>query len=398
MYNINKLIQKVYKSFVPSINEKKRMDRTAEDFISLLRKNASEKSVSVDFRFSGSYAKGTWVRNESDIDILAVFNKESEIKNLDSVIPGNFIETFGTRKYFRGHFRGVEIEVVPVVKFSDKKEVENSIDLSVLHADYINSVLSDEQKKDVIMLKALCKAGNCYGSETYMHGFSGYAIEVMISKFKNIVNLIEQVETWKPGISIGDNKSKSNYPIFLADPTNPSRNICASVSLENLSKFIFLLKLLKTKPSTKLFVKKDLSSEIKLQQKKRGTRLFIFTTKIKEPRDMFLSKYVKSAGKLIDELKRNDINIYSIDFEYHKDNVKMFLQIANFPRTKTRLVYGPNVYVPSNVIVEFIKSHREIYIVEDKLCYDRKYRTNDFNKFILLKIKEYMSQKSVSGN
>ena len=395
MQNLNKTLEKAYKLFVPSLKDISILDNIAKQFLGILEEKALNKKIQVDFKFSGSYAKGTWLKGESDLDILAVFQKEADIKYLEDIIPENFIETFGTRKYFRGFFKGIEIELVPVVKFSNIKAVINSIDLSILHADYINSRLSEKQKKDVILLKALCKANNCYGSETYIHGFSGYALEVMISKFGDIKNLIEEAQNWYVGVSFGDKNTKEEYAIYLPDPTNIARNICASVNTENLGKFILALKLLKIEPSINLFKKIKVTDLIKEQKKFRGTKLFKFVTKIKEPRDVFLSKYVKNCRKLIEELKKNDVSIYSIDFDYSRREAKMFLQISNFPRTKTRIFYGPSVFSSIEIIKAFIKSHKDIFIDKNKLAYDKRYNIKDFNKFILLKIKEYMSQNAI---
>ena len=149
---------------------------------------------------------------------MAVFESENDIKTLSYLVPKNFTAVFGTRKYFRGRVSGITVEVVPVLRFSDIKKVNNSVDLSVLHANYINSVLSDPQKNDVILLKALCKANTCYGSETYMHGFSGYSLEVLISEFRDLLSLIEAVKSWKEPVNLGKSKDTKNYPIFLPDP------------------------------------------------------------------------------------------------------------------------------------------------------------------------------------
>ncbi len=329
MDKFKKVFDRAYSAFVPSEKEKAKLDRDAEHLINLLNKNATNNAVNVEFRFGGSYAKGTWIKNESDIDIFAVFNSEDEMKSLSFLVPKNFIPTFGTRKYFRGSFNGIKIEVVPVLRFSDIKSVKNSIDLSVLHANYINSFLSSSQKKDVIILKAFCKANNCYGSETYMHGFSGYSLEVMIKEFGSFMGLIKAVNSWKMPVSIGKAPDKTSFPIFLLDPTNPKRNICASVNEENLSKFVLSIKRFYLSPSFDFFVKKDIREKVSKETKFRGTKLFVFTTKIIEPRDVFLSKYVKNLDKLIKELKAEDIEIYSFDVNYNEKSADLFIQVKN---------------------------------------------------------------------
>ncbi|MGC8533592.1 MAG: nucleotidyltransferase domain-containing protein [Candidatus Parvarchaeum sp.] len=398
MDKFKKVFDRAYSVFVPSEKEKAKLDRDAEELMDLLNKNATHNGVNVEFRFGGSYAKGTWIKKESDIDIFAVFNSEDEMKALSFLVPKNFIPTFGTRKYFRGVFNGIKIEVVPVLRFSDVNSVKNSIDLSVLHANYINSFLSSSQKKDVIILKAFCKANNCYGSETYMHGFSGYSLEVMIKEFGSFIGLIKAVNSWKMPVSIGKAPDKTSFPIFLLDPTNPKRNICASVNEENLSKFVLSIKRFYLSPSFDFFVKKDIREKVLKEVKSRGTKLFVFTTKIIEPRDVFLSKYVKNLDKLIKELKSEDIEIYSFDVNYNEKRADLFIQIKNVPKTKTKAFCGPDVFSDIEILKNFIKAHKGVFITGKHVCYDKKYNVKDFNKFILLKIKEYMSPKSIFIN
>jgi tRNA nucleotidyltransferase (CCA-adding enzyme) len=398
MDKFKKVFDRAYSIFVSSQREKSRLDKIAEELMGLLNKNASNKKVNVEFRFSGSYAKGTWIKNESDIDVFAIFNSEGEMKNLSFLVPKNFIPAFGTRKYFKGLFNGIKVEIVPVLRFSDINLVENSIDLSTLHSNYINSSLSNSQKKDVIILKAFCKANNCYGSETYMHGFSGYSLEVLIKEFGSFAALMEAVNSWKPPILIGKTSNKNIYPIFLSDPTNIKRNICASVNEENLSKFVLAMKRFYLSPSFDFFIKKSIKTNVLKEVKERGTKLFIFNTKIIEPRDVFLSKYVKNLDKLIKELKAEDIEIYSFDVDFNEKSAILFLQVKNVPKTKTKIVYGPEVFSATDIIKNFINVHKKVFIVGKFICYDKKYNVENFNKFILLKIKEYMSPKSISIN
>ncbi|MCL4372981.1 nucleotidyltransferase domain-containing protein [Candidatus Parvarchaeota archaeon] len=398
MDKFKKVLDKAYSVFVPSEKEKAKLDKTAEELITLLNKNARNTGVGVEFKFSGSYAKGTWIKNESDIDLFAIFNSEEEMKSLSSLVPKNFIPTFGTRKYFRGLFNGIEVEVVPVLRFSDINSVENSIDLSVLHADYINSSLSSSQKKDVIILKAFCKANNCYGSETYMHGFSGYSLEVMTKEFGSFTALVEAVNSWKPPIIIGKALNKNSSHIFLSDPTNTKRNICASVSEENLSRFVFSMKRFYLFPSFDFFIKQSIKKRVLKEVKARGTKLFVFTTKIIQPKDVFLSRYIKNLDRLVKELKAEDIEIYSFDVDFNEKSASLFLQVKNVPKTKTKKVYGPEVFSKVEIVKNFINVHKNVFIAGKFICYDKIYNVKDFNKFILLKIKEYMSPKSISVN
>ena len=82
MDKFKKVFERAYSSFVPSEKEKTKLDKSAAELMNILNKNAISSGVNVEFRFSGSYAKGTWIKNESDIDIFAIFNSEEEMKTL----------------------------------------------------------------------------------------------------------------------------------------------------------------------------------------------------------------------------------------------------------------------------------------------------------------------------
>ena len=113
---------------------------------------------------------------------------------------------------------------------------------------------------------------------------------------------------------------------------------------------------------------------------------------------MFLSKYVKNLDKLVKELKMMDVEIYSYDIDYTARNATLFLQIKNLPKSKTKAVAGPAVFSDIGILKNFIKAHKKVFIAGKYVCYDKPYNVKDFNKFILLKIKEYMSPKSIFIN
>jgi hypothetical protein len=132
--------------------------------------------------------------------------------------------------------------------------------------------------------------------------------------------------------------------------------------------------------------------------KARGTKLFVFTTKIIQPKDVFLSRYIKNLDRLVKELKAEDIEIYSFDVDFNEKSASLFLQVKNVPKTKTKKVYGPEVFSKVEIVKNFINVHKNVFIAGKFICYDKIYNVKDFNKFILLKIKEYMSPKSISVN
>jgi tRNA nucleotidyltransferase (CCA-adding enzyme) len=407
---INRVIKTVYKSFVPNEKDHKRVAKTAEGIKTFILRKAKESNIQVSVDFAGSYAKNTWIKNESDVDIFVSFNSEKATLALSKLVPKGFSPERGTRTYFRGKVGGIEIEIVPLVKLKDLRNTENSIDLSILHADYIKTKLNKNLRTDVIMLKQFCKVNGCYGSETYRHGFSGYSLELLIIKYGGLRSLFNSVTTWMPGVYIDiENAYKDEAaalevfgahesPILLVDPTNPKRNVCGSLNVQNFSGFVFSVKKFLISPSREFFIKKDEETALINLSKSRGTRLFRYKTEIAGPKDRFLSKYNKNLLKLLRTLDETGISIYDYKPLYRENSVQLFLQIENVPKTKTRKVFGPNVWLDFKHFKAFLKAHKDAYVVGEFVVYDKEYKVGNFNGFIRDKFKEFISTKAIIKN
>ena len=404
---LNNIINRAYREFVPKKANELKVTKIAGKIRSYLDSSLKRLGISAEIKFGGSYAKNTWINKESDIDIFVIFNSEAETKLLKRLVPKSFMEAHGSRLYFRGKISGITIEVVPLVKFTDRSKVENSIDLSILHERYIREKLGDDLRKDVIILKRFCKANDCYGSETYKHGFSGYALELLVINYGGLVPLLKAVDYWYQDMVIdigGHYKSeaqarsaigKQEAPMVLIDPTNPKRNICGSLNQDNFVKFIFACKRFLVFPSFSMFQNHDMEKEIKNLSKARRSKLFVYETKILEPRDTFLSKYNKALDRLLRELSANDVEIYSCNVDYGTSKAKLFLEIKNIPSTAARPVSGPKVWLESKKLGDFLKVHNEVYLRGDSLYYDKKYGIKNFNIAIKTSIVKYMSEKAV---
>ena len=403
----NNVINRAYKSFVPSTVELSVLKKTAEKALKAVVDAASDLSIDAHADFGGSYAKGTSVRGKSDIDIFVSFNSEKETALLKKLVPKNFIEQRGTRRYYRGRINNVSVEIVPVVKFSRIEDVSNSIDLSVLHAGYIKQRLNEKLRKDIIILKQFCKASGCYGSETFRHGFSGYSLELLIIHYGGILPLFSSVSSWKPNVFIDPGKHFSDTesaiktmkinaaPIILVDPTNQKRNVCGSLNIENLARFVLEVKKFLLTPSIKFFEDKDEEKRVRIASKKRGTKLFEYSTNIMGPRDRFLSMYNKALLKLLDELSNNGIGVYDSTPVYYDRNVKLLIEVESMPITKTKRILGPEVWLSTKNFNMFLKEHADTYTYGSSAAYDKEYRINDFKGFIRAKLKEYIASEAI---
>ena len=174
------------------------------------------------------------------------------------------------------------IEIIPVLKIKKPEQAVNVTDLSFFHVNYIVDKLKENKKliDEIRLAKTFTHAQNSYGAESYIHGFSGYALELLICHYGTFLRFIQkmvELNIKKEKLIIDDNKfyknnnqvmtelnqSKRNSPIILIDPTFKERNALSSLSRETFYKFQNDCKSFLKNPSNKYFIKKEISEEFK---------------------------------------------------------------------------------------------------------------------------------------
>src|SRR3989344_5465726 len=224
----------------------------------------------------GSGAKNTWLLGTHDIDIYVKFNysKYKDKSELLSELLYKSIKTkfkltrlHGSRDYFQTKIGKFTVEIVPILDIKDSSEAKNITDVSQLHVNYVQKY--KKLANEIRLAKLFCKASEVYGAESYIQGFSGYVVELLVINYKSFKNLVKAASSWKPKTIIGSNKdadnlnySKTISPLILIDPVQHDRNAAAAISDEKYNQFIKACKNYLKKPSESLFIQKvfDLSA------------------------------------------------------------------------------------------------------------------------------------------
>lgn len=278
-----------------SSEEKKALKKQASEVMIILEKALKRDRIKAQVFAGGSYAKDTLMRGEKhDVDIFVRFEKKENLSEVLSRVVQkaakenkfNFERVHGSRDYFK-IWRTPELifEIIPVRKIKYPKEAENVTDLSYFHVNYVKKKLTSALKREILLAKAFCKAQEIYGAESYVNGFSGYALEGLIIYYKSFEKLAKEVIKARgqiildPGkhfkkkdeILIELNESKIKSPIVLIDPTWKERNILAALSNESFEKFKEGAKKLIKRHSIDLFIrKKNEGKEILQKSRERG--------------------------------------------------------------------------------------------------------------------------------
>jgi tRNA CCA-adding enzyme len=364
MKKTEKILKEVLKKVEPSEDDLKYIKNQVNIFSQNIKKNIKKYKINAEIFVGGSFAKGTVIKKDHyDVDVFIRYDKKyknDEISAITKKILGenkNISIIHGSRDYFRINYeKNFFIELIPVKKINNSKEYENITDLSYLHVKYINKKIKSRKIFDEIKIaKAFCYANGCYGAESYIHGFSGYSLELLVYYYKGFmkfINAMSKVGKEKEIIDIEKrfrnkksalidlNSSKLKSPIILIDPTYKQRNALAALSQETFDKFCKVCKEFIKNPSIKLFEVKKVNIE-KLKEdsiKKRREFILIESRTNKQEGDVAGSKLLKFYNYIGKEISLFFI-IKNKGFNYNNQKSARYFFVAE--RKKEIIYSGP---------------------------------------------------------
>lgn len=381
------ILEEVLKKVEPSKEDINYINGFLKEFINKLKSNIKKQKITADVFVGGSFAKKTLIKKDKyDIDLFLRFDRkypDKELSNLTKKLLKDIKKlsvVHGSRDYFSIKIKdNFVIELIPVRKISHPKEAENITDLSYSHVRYINKkVKAKKILEDIKIAKAFCYASNCYGAESYIKGFSGYSLELLIYHYKGFLNFIKAISKINPDeknivdpekfyknkkqVLLDMNTSKLISPIILIDPTFKQRNALAALSKNTFIKFQKHCKQFLKSPSIKNFEieKTDIEKIIKDAQKNKEEFLLIDISTDKQAGDIAGSKLLKFYNHLSEELKRFFI-IKNKGFNYNnKQSARCFFVLKKHDFV---IFNGPFVSDAKNVL-KFKKEHKNNNVFE----------------------------------
>ena len=368
--------------------------------------NKKVRSFLKDFKnnkvyIGGSYAKNTWLAGDADIDIFFTFKNNKDIsKKLEKILKKkhkiNLIH--GSRDYFSVKYQGVLFEIIPVKEIRKASEAENVTDISLLHVSYVRKKLKSKLQNEVRLLKKFCKSNGLYGAESYISGFSGYVLELLIIYYKSFNNLVKKVSKWKDKTVLDIEKyyknnkdlldklnySKKNCSLIIIDPVQPDRNVAAALSKKNYEKFINLCK--NYDGSEKFFL------ENKVNVKKLKGYLKFKVIPLKGKKDVVGAKLVKTLEKIKDLFINNGFSVLDYGWKWDKD-VYFWFKVKSLGKKYKH--YGPSKKMIKNLEL-FKKKHKNVKFENDKAYAILNREFTDSNELAKKIIKDKEIKKRVS--
>jgi tRNA nucleotidyltransferase (CCA-adding enzyme) len=392
------ILKEILERTKPSEEDLKNIKKNVDSFCKDINEKLKKSKIDAEIFVGGSFAKGTVIKKgKYDVDVFIRYNKKyknEELSSLTARILGqskNISVIHGSRDYFRiSYGDNFFIELIPVRKINSPKEYENITDLSYLHVKYINKKIKQKNILDEIKIaKAFCYANGCYGAESYIHGFSGYSLELLVYYYKGfekfintmikvgkeklIIDIEKQFKN-KKDVLMDLNSSKLNSPIILIDPTYKQRNVLAALSQETFEKFQKSCREFLKNPSTKHFeIKKIDIEKLKQESTKKGKEFIQIQAATSKPEgDVAGSKLLKFYNYLEKQLSRFFI-ISNKGFEYNEGKSARYFFVAE---KKKEIIYsGPYTEDKENC-AKFMGEHKEVYEKQGRLYSKEKVQFN----------------------
>jgi tRNA nucleotidyltransferase (CCA-adding enzyme) len=335
------------------------LEKLAKGFIASLKAGGLKAFV------GGSLAKGTLVKKDKqDIDIFVVFDYSEDVGKLEGVLkkmklPGKLKRVHGSRDYFQIDCGEVLLEVIPVVKNKDPELAENVTDVSLSHVKYVvgeikkNPGLADEIK----LAKAFCYANRVYGAESYVKGFSGYSLEVLVIYYGSFLKFLKNVGKRRVvdplkyfrserEVLSEINASKLGSPVVLVDPTYKYRNVCAGLGSESFEKFKKIASDFLKKPSLDYFELKEI--DVEGMRKAKGRFVEVDLSTDRQEGDIAGTKMKKLFDFFVRELGRKGQVVLRREFDYSGvgQKAKGYLVVKEVKEIEVR---GPSVGLEGSV-------------------------------------------------
>jgi tRNA nucleotidyltransferase (CCA-adding enzyme) len=324
----------------------------------------------------GSFAKGTWLENDTDIDFFVMIESTVERKEFEEI--GKSVGLFALRKYkpylrysehpyvegivegiVDGIDEGIRINIVPCYKV-EKNKWKSAADRSPFHTIFMQTSLNGYLKGQVRVLKKFLKSIGIYGSQISVSGFSGYVTEVLVLKYGSFRDVLETFADLKSNyiISLESLNEKAigkfDSPIIIIDPIDSNRNLGAAISSECLAKFVLASRLFLKEPSIEFFKRPRKSSSKIFNSIKSNLLIIEFKIQKRSP-DILWGQLKRKLTSISRQLENARFKVIKkICFTDEKEHAVFIFMIEFMDLSKLNVNLGPEIF-RKNETNSFIK-------------------------------------------
>jgi tRNA nucleotidyltransferase (CCA-adding enzyme) len=346
---MKKIIAVIKKSITPTKDELNSKKQIADLAIRLIQKEVEKFSDVVGTELGGSYAKGTWMSKEADIDIFIKFKKSTSEKRFEEISKQigfsslkkfNPYVRYSQHPYVEAHIKKTKINVVPCYDVELGKW-KSAADRSPFHTKHMQKVLTSKMRDEVRLLKVFLKSAGIYGAEIAKQGFSGYVSEVLILNYGTFENVIKSVSKIKQNQVIGKTGEKFDTTIVITDPIDHNRNLAAAISNQNIGKFVLSCRAFQDNPSQMFF---KISKRKKSAREWENVLVVKFDYVMRSP-DIIWGQIKRTTSALTTQLELGGFNVLrSMSYTDEKKEACLFFLLESSTISKRYVKKGPEIF------------------------------------------------------
>ena len=388
---MKKIITQAKKLVIPSRSLESSKKKIANQALRLVEVQIKNYPEILGAEFGGSFAKGTWLSKNADIDIFVRFKEETSSEKFEQISKDIGFTSmkkyhpyvrYSEHPYVEAKIKDTKINVVPCyeVKLGSWK---SSADRSPFHTRHMKKSLTSKMRDEVRLLKTFLQNTGIYGAEVAKQGFSGYVSETLIINYGSFENVIKSISKIKENQVIGKATRNFDTPIVIMDPIDSERNLAAAISVENIGKFIMSCRAFQINPSLKFFKK----IKPKFSKSNQNNILVVkFDFKLRSP-DIIWGQTKRVTNALATQLKIGGFNVLrSVGYTDEKKEVCLLFLLESPVIPEKYIKIGPDFF-RENDCRSFIsknKSKTELIWIDEKgkIISLEKRKYSDAVKFI----------------
>ncbi|MEM2874675.1 MAG: CCA tRNA nucleotidyltransferase [Candidatus Hadarchaeales archaeon] len=369
-------LARVLSRIKPTPAERRRAAAVADDVVERVNRKCAELGVNAEAMLLGSIARGTWLRDEKDIDVFILFPEHLSREELEkqgmgvakAVAGRSGVERYAEHPYVSMRHRGFDVDLVPCYDVKDPGRIKSAVDRTPHHQRYIQARLTGSMVDEILLTKAFMRGIGVYGAELRIQGFSGYLCELLTLHYGSFRSLVEAGSGWGPETVIDPEKRYADQseprlmfrgsPLIVIDPTDQNRNVAAAVSMQSFATFVRACQDFLRVPGERFFFPKKAAlmgrSRILRVVRERGTKLIFLVFRSPEVvPDVLYPQLRRTERAILNRLAQEGYQVVRSDVWANSRAVLVFeLTDLRLPRMRTRV--GPPVPYPGE---EFVKEH-----------------------------------------
>ena len=350
---MTRILEQARKISVPTKKEEEKMKELADSLVKQVRDEASKYSQVVTVELGGSYAKGTWLKGQMDLDIFVKLKIDTDEKTFEDIGKKIGFDSmkrhmpfvrYSEHPYVEAKAEGTRINVVPCYDV-EKGQWKSAADRSSFHTRFILETFDENKKNEVRLLKKFLRGTGIYGAEIATEGFGGYVAEVLVYHYGTFMGALEAASNFVQGQTVGNPTKKFETALILIDPVDSNRNLGTAISGQNVAKFILAARSFLKKPSIVFFSGKKRNPNAK---NLKNTIIIKFNYKRRSP-DIIWGQIKRSTTALAGQLELGGFDVLRKMQSLMKNQKQSMIFLLGSPLIEKFMVKnGPEVYRKSD--------------------------------------------------